>query len=282
MCSAVQAESDPTSDPLLSKLVTTPHGDGEASDTRQQHQDSATKKAQVCTGKMDKWKTAWIRDLDHESDWKDESFIIEWQVGPKPSCGEWDIYDGILLALHDDLGYLEGLKNQEADRTSNSNNKENNHSRGKSKSPKSVKTSTVKSSADDTVDLTPKNIQSILAQLLANGSVPMTPTSSRSQKLVNEDVVKIGKFLTISQNCYLEAKAARTPGAMTRCLVRGSFKLKRLERSTYADFVLSRFGDFPQQLFGAAVNECTGSKAVKKKPVQLEEESECSSDDDMD
>jgi len=110
-------------------------------------------------------------------------------------------------------------------------------------------------------------------------------------------VVKIGKALSVPKSCYLQAKVARSPTAMTMYLTRAAFSRKRLIRSSYAgqkrkksdgtyigktslkryqamkdiqDFVLSRFS-VSQSCFGAAVNACTGEKARARPEIEVKE-----------
>lgn len=54
--------------------------------------------------------------------------------------------------------------------------------------------------------------------------------------------VKVGEALTLSKSVFLEAKLAKTPSSMTMELVRASFSLRRLKRSSYAGQSRNRNG----------------------------------------
>jgi len=59
--------------------------------------------------------------------------------------------------------------------------------------------------------------------------------------------VKVGVVLTMNKSLYLEAEMARTPSSMSMELVRGSFLLKRLRRSSYAGQSRTRNGKAVQK-----------------------------------
>lgn len=59
--------------------------------------------------------------------------------------------------------------------------------------------------------------------------------------------VKVGKALSLPKSVFMEAKIARTPSIMAVDLVKASFSLKRLKRSTYAGQRRTRNGEVVQK-----------------------------------
>lgn len=258
---------------------------------------------------------SWIRDFSEEADFKEESWLVEWRVPPKPTKG-WDVYDAVVLAVHDDLKVLKELKKREAelsDLREKARQTETPHRRSSTSRDNTSKKDLPSGSHDSPSPSTPKvdtpqNVHSFLSQLLAAATQAGSPLSSpggdslRQSKSHTEESVKIGKSLSVAKSCYLEARAARTGSAMTKILVKGAFSIKRLKRSSYAgqkrgddqkpslrkymkmqdiqNFVLTRFENFSQSNFSSAVNSCTGKKAERRKKMKLVEESEESANEE--
>ncbi|KAE8738352.1 hypothetical protein FOCC_FOCC016172 [Frankliniella occidentalis] len=184
----------------------------------------------------------WVKDFEESDDYRVESHVIEWRVPPMPKSG-WPLFDGEILEISDDLDFLKlRMEQEETALQLGRKEKEKEKQKGKENSntppastPRGRPLQEMNSRSDG---IGIEDVQKLICSLISGAKKTSTP----SESLVEETLVKVGEVLQIKKSALMEAKLARSPTAMTVELVRIAFSEDRRRKSSYAGQVRTRNG----------------------------------------